>query len=162
MAYKDEYEVARLYTDGTFEREIRGQFDGKYRLEFNLAPPLFARRDPVTGELRKRTYGPWMLKAFGMLASLRKLRGTMFDPFGYTAERREERRMIDEYRSTVEGLLRTLSPDNYGLAVEIASLPQDIRGYGHVKDASIERVKAREHVLLDRYAQDASIAVAAE
>ena len=97
MAYKDEYEVARLYTDGAFRPTLRQQFEGDFRLEFHLAPPLFAARDPDTGHLQKRSYGPWMLRAFALLARLKRLRGTALDPFGRTAERRMERRLIAEY-----------------------------------------------------------------
>ena len=102
MAYKDEYEVARLYTDGTFLGQLRQQFEGDYRLEFHLAPPLLADRDPATGHLKKRAYGPWMLKAFALLARLKGLRGTVLDPFGRSADRRRERALIGQYERVVE------------------------------------------------------------
>src|SRR5690606_30636275 len=100
MAYKDEYEVARLYTSGDFEQRIRDAFDGDFKLHFNLAPPLFAKKD-AEGNLRKAEYGPWMFKAFRLLAGLRGLRGSALDVFGYTAERRMERRAIVDYRDTL-------------------------------------------------------------
>ena len=109
MAYKDEYEVARLYTDGAFRDRLAAAFEGDLRLTFHLAPPVLARRDPVTGEPRKRTFGPWMWRALGLVAKLRFLRGTPFDPFGRTAERRMERRLIEEYFETVEELLARTS-----------------------------------------------------
>ncbi|HYM31329.1 MAG TPA: indolepyruvate ferredoxin oxidoreductase family protein [Candidatus Cybelea sp.] len=163
MAYKDEYEVARLYTDGEFRRKLAAQFDGDFTLEFHLAPPLFAYRDPVTGELQKRAYGPWVFRAFGVLAKLKRLRGGKFDPFGYTAERRMERRLIDEYRAVVGELLGSLNSQNHSLALQIASLPEHIRGFGHVKERSIEKAKAREANLLAVFrAPSAPAASAAE
>jgi indolepyruvate ferredoxin oxidoreductase len=153
MAYKDEYEVARLYTDGTFLEQVRSQFEGDYKLEFNLAPPLTAERDPETGHLRKRTFGPWMLKAFGMLAKMKRLRGTALDPFGRTEERKMERRLIKDYEALIGELLARLSYENHALAVEIASVAQNIRGYGHVKEASVEKAKALEAGLLERFRQ---------
>lgn len=147
MAYKDEYEVARLYSDGEFLRKVAAQFEGDWKLAFHLAPPALAHgkdgKPPA-----KRRYGPGMMKVFGVLAKLRFVRGTMFDPFGYQADRRMERALIDEYRGTVESLLKGLSPANLDRAVAVASLPEDIRGYGHVKAASIERVAARRTALL--------------
>ena len=133
MAYKDEYEVARLYTDGAFRQRLAAAFEGDLRLTFHLAPPLLARRDPVTGEPRKRAYGSWMWRVLGLVAKMRFLRGTPFDPFGHTAERRMERRLIEEYFETVDGLLAGLRIENLELAVEIASVPELVRGYGHVK-----------------------------
>ncbi len=148
MAYKDEYEVARLYTDGTFLSQLRQQFEGDWRLEFHLAPPLLAERDPTTGHLRKRAYGPWVLRAFALLARMKRLRGTMLDPFGRTEERRRERAMIDDYERLVEELIGRLDHDTHALAVELARLPLEIRGFGHVLEANHRRVKAREAELL--------------
>ncbi len=148
MAYKDEYEVARLYTDGTFMAQLRQQFEGDYRLEFHLAPPLLAERDPATGHLKKRRYGPWMLKAFAVLARFKALRGTVFDPFGYSVERRRERALIGEYGRLVEELLQGLGHDSHALAVELARLPLEIRGFGHVQEANLSEVKRREAELL--------------
>ena len=162
MAYKDEYEVARLYTDGTFLRQLHRQFEGDFTLEFHLAPPLFAKRDPVTGELQKRGYGPWMLSAFRVLAGLKRLRGTRLDIFGRTAERRMERQLIADYAAVITELGAALSPDNHALAVEIARLPEQIRGYGHIKDRNLAKVKAREASLLAAFRAPTSRATAAE
>ncbi|MDZ4350980.1 MAG: indolepyruvate ferredoxin oxidoreductase family protein [Xanthomonadaceae bacterium] len=150
MAYKDEYEVARLYTSGEFQRRIEQQFEGDYRLHFNLAPPLFSPRDSE-GHLVKREYGPWVFTAFKLLARLKGLRGTALDIFGYTAERREERRLIGEYFATVDELLAGLNPENRTLAVEIASVPEHIRGFGHVKEAHLAKAKAQREALLARW-----------
>ena len=151
MAYKDEYEVARLYTDGAFRERLAAAFEGDLRLTFHLAPPLLARRDPVTGEPRKRAFGPWMRPVLGLVAKMRFLRGTPFDPFGHTAERRMERRLIEEYFETVEELLAGLRIENLGLAVEIASLPELIRGYGHVKARNVGEAESEKTALLERW-----------
>jgi len=150
MAYKDEYEVARLYTDGRFAARIAEQFEGDFTLEFNLAPPLLARRDRANGEPRKTAFGPWMMLGFRLLASLKGLRGTRLDPFGYQAERRIERDLVDDYEQTLDKLVAGLSKNSFDAALEVARLPDDIRGYGHVKAASIERVKGRLPGLLGR------------
>ncbi len=147
MAYKDEYEVARLYTSGDFEKRIRDTFDGDYKIHFHLAPPTFSRRDS-DGKLRKSEFGPWMFGAFRLLAKLKGLRGGAFDMFGYTAERKMERALIGEYFTTVDELLATLTRDNHALAVEIASIPELIRGYGHIKEANFEKSKVRREELL--------------
>jgi indolepyruvate ferredoxin oxidoreductase len=151
MAYKDEYEVARLYTDGDFLRRVADQFDGPYELRFHLAPPLLADRDPATGHLQKRVYGKWMLGAFRLLARLRGLRGTWLDPFGRTAERRAERRLAAEYEAVLVEIGRALTPENHAIAVELARLPQEIRGFGHVKEANLRQAKAKEAVLLAQF-----------
>ncbi len=161
MAYKDEYEVARLYTDGTFARQLADTFDGAGKLTFHLAPPLLAKPDPHTGEPRKVTFGPWMMRAFGVLARLKGLRGTRFDPFGYTGERRTERALIGEYRAHVEAALAALTPASHAAAVAIAAVPEDIRGYGHVKERSIERARGR-WAQLDNAAAPQPVSVAAE
>ena len=150
MACKDEYEVARLYTSGAFKRQLAQQFEGDYTLHFHLAPPLLARRN-AQGQLQKREYGPWMFTAFRVLARLRVLRGTPLDVFGYTAERRSERALIDDYRRTVAGLLDRLDAGNVGLAAQIASIPEHIRGYGHVKDAHLHKAMARRAELLKEW-----------
>lgn len=136
MAYKDEYEVARLYTRPEFLAELRAQFAGDFRLQFNLAPTWLAKRN-AQGLPTKRAYGQWMLAMFKGLGALRRLRGTPFDPFGYTAERRQERQLIAEYRQLVERLLEGLSADRLADAARIAGLAEKIRGYGHIKDESI-------------------------
>ena len=151
MAYKDEYEVARLYTDGAFRERLSAAFEGDLRLTFHLAPPLLARRDPVTGEPRKRAFGPWMRPVLGLVAKMRFLRGTAFDPFGYTAERRMERGLIEEYFETVEELLAGLGTENLGLAVEIAAIPELIRGYGHVKARNVSEAESQKAALLERW-----------
>jgi indolepyruvate ferredoxin oxidoreductase len=151
MAYKDEYEVARLYTQGDFLRRVAERFEGPYKLQFHLAPPILGDRDPRTGHLKKRSFGPWMLSAFRLLARFKRLRGTRFDIFGRTPERRTERRLIGEYEALVEEILAHLAPENHGLAAEIAGLPLEIRGFGHVKEESIARTKAREAALLARW-----------
>ncbi|MEW6384842.1 MAG: DUF6537 domain-containing protein, partial [Pseudomonadota bacterium] len=150
MAYKDEYEVARLYTSGDFQRRLQQQFEGDYQLRFHLAPPLFARKDEQ-GRLLKKEYGPWMFKAFGLLAKLKFLRGGRFDVFGRTEERRMERKLISDYEATVQVLLDGLDDDRLALAVEIASIPEHIRGFGHVKEAHFEQAKAREAALLAQW-----------
>jgi indolepyruvate ferredoxin oxidoreductase len=147
MAYKDEYEVARLYTSGEFMRRVQQQFDGDYRLKFHLAPPLLAKKD-AQGRGIKREFGPWVFTAFRLLAKLRRLRGTALDVFGHTAERRTERRLIEDYFRTVDGLLGKLDRGNVELAARIASIPEHIRGYGHVKEAHLHEARAREAALL--------------
>ena len=150
MAYKDEYEVARLYTSGEFLRRVQQQFDGDYKLKFHLAPPLFAKKN-ADGQLVKAEYGPWMLTAFKWVAKLRKLRGTKLDVFGYTEERKMERQLIVDYVRTIEGLLPKLDRGNVDLAAEIASIPEHIRGYGHVKEQHLHEAKAREAALLKEW-----------
>src|SRR6185295_19011981 len=130
LAYKDEYEVARLYTDGGFRDRLAQQFDGDFALKIHLAPPLWAKRDPATGHLKKQAYGGWVLRAFGLLANFRSLRGTKLDPFGYTAERREERKLIADYESLIADLISQLSPANHAAALTLAALPETIRGFG--------------------------------
>jgi indolepyruvate ferredoxin oxidoreductase len=148
MAYKDEYEVARLYTDGAFMKKLQRQFDGDFTLDYHLAPPLLARRDPATGEPKKRAFGPWMRHVFKLLAWLRPLRGTALDIFGYTRERRMERRLIADYEALIRELATSLSPDNHALAIELASLPAKMRGFGHIKARNVESAKACEAELL--------------
>ena len=151
MAYKDEYEVARLYSDGAFQKQLAAQFDGTHRLEFHLAPPLLARRDPVTGVPRKMTFGPWMLPVFGFLARLKFLRGTFADPFGYSGERRTERKLISDYEGLLDEILTKLTPDNHALAVGLAAIPEKIRGFGHVKMRHLQAAKADEAALLEQF-----------
>ena len=162
LAYKDEYEVARLYTDGRFKAQIANQFEGAYKLQISLAPPLFAGRDPVTGHLKKRVYGAWVLMGFGVLAKMKRLRGTPLDVFGYTRERRLERRLITDYEATVTRLLAGLGTDSHALAVEIAKLPLAMRGFGHIKEANIMTAKDEEKRLLALYETPATHLSAAE
>jgi indolepyruvate ferredoxin oxidoreductase len=147
MAYKDEYEVARLYTDGRFVEQLQTQFEGNFSLKFNLAPPLFAKKD-AKGHLVKAEFGSWMWSAFKLLAKLKGLRGGSFDIFGYTAERKMERALIGEYRGMIEGVLGSLDASTHATAVELAALPEQIRGFGHVKEKAVAEYRARTAELL--------------
>jgi len=152
MAYKDEYEVARLYSETSFLDRVKSTFDGdKLSFEFHLAPPLLARRDPVTGEPKKMSFGPWMLKAFAVLAKFKFLRGTAFDPFGYTGERRTERRLVSDYERLLDEILGRLTPDNHRLAVELAMIPEKIRGFGPIKQRHLAAAKAEEASLREQF-----------
>jgi len=162
MAYKDEYEVARLYTDGRFTQRLESQFADIEQLRFHLAPPLISRRDPETGNLIKREYGPWIFKAMKVLRSMRALRGSLFDPFGYTQERRQERLEIIRYEKVVSGLLDTLTPKNHAIAVAIAAIPEAIRGFGHVKARHLKEAHEKEAALLARYHASTETQQAAE
>ena len=148
LAYKDEYEVARLYTDGEFTKKIADMFEGDYQLNFNLAPPLFAKRDPVTGHLRKAAFGPWMFGAFKLLAKFKGLRGGTLDVFGYSAERRMERQLIADYEKLIGEVLAGLSKTNYEQAIALAQIPEQIRGFGHVKEKYLAEAKKKESELL--------------
>jgi indolepyruvate ferredoxin oxidoreductase len=162
MAYRDEYEVARLYTDGEFLQKLRAQFDGDYKLSFHLAPPIFSRRDPETGHLVKREYGPWAFKAFRLLAGLKRFRGTRLDIFGRTAERKMERRLIADFEATLREIIATLDSQNHAMAVELAKLPESMRGFGHVKEKNVAQAKLREANLLARFRSAEMAAQAAE
>ena len=152
MAYKDEYEVARLYTDGAFLKQVEAEFDGEdLRFEFHLAPPLLAPRDRVTGLPRKMSFGPRILPLFRLLAKLKGLRGTAFDPFGRTLERRSERKLIADYEAMVAEILAKLTPDNHAAAVALAAIPEKIRGFGHVKQQHLTAAKADEAALLEQF-----------
>jgi indolepyruvate ferredoxin oxidoreductase len=155
MAYKDEYEVARLYTDGKFVDKLKQQFEGDFTLKFNLAPPLLAKKD-AAGHLVKAQYGSWVWKAFGLLAKMKGLRGTAFDVFGKTAERRMERRMIVEYRDVILSLLGKLEAGNHALAVEIAGLPDKVRGFGHVKEKAVATYHADLASLQKKFAESSA------
>jgi indolepyruvate ferredoxin oxidoreductase len=151
LAYKDEYEVARLHADGAFEKKIAGMFEGDYKVAFHLAPPLFARIDPLTGEPRKMRFGPWVMPLFRALRRLKGLRGTVLDPFGYTQERRMERALVAEYQQTVEELLVRLSPHNHALAVQLASLPEEMRGFGYIKQRNVAAAREKGRQLLEQW-----------
>ena len=151
LAPKDEYEVARLHTSREFRRKLDAQLEGDYRIRLHLAPPLFARIDPETGRPRKRAYGPWIQPLLAGLARLKFLRGTPFDPFGFTAERRMERALTREYEATIGTLLAGLSPENQPLAARIAALPDEIRGFGPIKRARREEVREQEKRLIDLF-----------
>jgi indolepyruvate ferredoxin oxidoreductase len=160
LAIKDEYEVARLYTDGEFERQVEAAFEGDYKLRYHFAPPLWVKPDKVTGAPVKRTYGAWMRPVLRVLARCKGLRGTLFDPFGHTAERRLERQLIADYERMVVEIEGGLRADNIALAVELAALPATIRGYGHVKRKNIDAAKMREAALLAQYKTPAALRVA--
>ncbi len=152
MAYKDEYEVARLYTNGAFRKQVATEFDGdNLRFEFHLAPPLLARIDKTTGLPRKMSFGPWMMSAFGLLAKFRFLRGTALDPFGHTLERRTERRLVTDYETMLDEVLVKLTAENHHLAVGLAVIPEKIRGFGHVKQQHLTAAKADEAALLEQF-----------
>jgi indolepyruvate ferredoxin oxidoreductase len=150
MAYKDEYEVARLYTDGTFLKKLNEQFEGDFKLSFHLAPPLLASRNE-NGQLTKATYGPWVMPLFRLLARAKGLRGTRLDIFGYTEERRAERALITRYETIVTHVADRLIADNYATAVKIADIPDGIRGYGHIKQAGMEAAARAEAELLNTF-----------
>jgi len=148
MAYKDEYEVARLHTETGFLDKVDRMMEGDYTVKYHLAPPLFAKKDPATGLPRKSEYGPWMTKAFSVLARFKNLRGTAFDIFGYTAERKDERKLIQHFTETLSYLSENLSDNTLAIAVEIAELPMKVRGYGHIKEkAFVHYYKEHEHLM---------------
>ena len=150
LAIKDEYEVARLYRTPEFRSALAEQFEDPERVVLHLAPPIFAKRDPRTGHLQKRAFGPWMLTAFGMLAKFRFLRGTALDPFSRTEERRSERALIGEYESLIDAVLAKLSADTLAVSVQLAELPDTIRGFGHVKERSMRAAAAQRTRLMAR------------
>jgi len=147
MAYKDEYEVARLFTDGRFEKNLKDTFEGDFKIAFHFAPPLLARTNPLTGEPQKLEYPAAWYFALQLLAKLKFLRGTAFDIFGYGADRRMERRLLADYRATVDEILSALSPANYDDAVALAALPQRIKGFGHIKKRAVDEVKTDAEML---------------
>ena len=142
MAYKDEYEVARLHTDGKFLAELKDVFEGDFKITWHLSPPLISREDPDTGRAQKKAFGNWMHGAMKILAGLKSLRGGVLDIFNYSAERRMEQALIAEYESVIDELLSGLSSENYADAAEIADLARSIRGYGPVKQATVDKVRA--------------------
>jgi indolepyruvate ferredoxin oxidoreductase len=160
MAYKDEYEVARLYTDGSFAKKVSDKFDGDFKLKFYLAPPIFAQRDK-SGRLMKKEYGGWMLSAFGWLAKLKFLRGTSFDPFGRTAERKMERQLVEDYFAMIDQRMANVKGEHIPLLAKIARIPQTIRGYGHIKEENIKKAAA-EKARLEADLENSRFAAAAE
>lgn len=150
MAYKDEYEVARLHVETGFFERIREQFDGKLSLRFHLAPPLLARKDEQ-GHLVKKAYGPWVAVVFKALAKLKGLRGTPFDPFGYTAERRSERQAIRDFEALMSGIAAELDHQRMAIAMELARLPQAVKGFGHVRDRNARAVTLKQAELMRRW-----------
>jgi indolepyruvate ferredoxin oxidoreductase len=153
LAVKDEYEVARLYAETDFVARVAEQFEGDYKLTFHLAPPVFNKPDPVSGEAKKSVYGPWMMGAFRVLAKLRRVRGTALDPFNRTEERKNERALPGAYETMLAELLAALAPHNHKLAVQLAQIPEHIRGYGHVKERHLKAAKAKEAELLNAFRQ---------
>jgi indolepyruvate ferredoxin oxidoreductase len=158
LARKDEYEVARLYTDGSFRQQLEAEFEGDYRLVIHFAPPIlrsleawFGRVDPHTGSTGKIAFGGWFLTCLAGIAKLKFLRDTPFDPFGWTAERRLERQLPRDYEARIEELLAGLGPDNLELAIEIASLPEHVRGFEHVRARHLEQARAQERELLEAF-----------
>ncbi|MBN9468538.1 MAG: indolepyruvate ferredoxin oxidoreductase family protein [Bosea sp.] len=166
MAYKDEYEVSRLYSDGAFRRQLAATFEPdsasgqKLRLEFHLAPPLLAKADPNTGLPRKLSFGPWMMGAFGLLSKLKGLRGTAFDVFGYTQERKTERKLVADYEALLSEIRTKLAPENHALCVALAAIPEKIRGFGHVKERHLKQAKVEETELLVRLRDGSEAALA--
>jgi indolepyruvate ferredoxin oxidoreductase len=161
MAIKDEYEVARLYSDGVFAKQVAAAFDGELRFEFHLAPP-FLRRKNEKGEALKASFGPWMMRVFRLLAPLKVLRETPFDVFGYTKERHLERKLIVDYEILLNEITDRLTPDNRVLAVALAELPEKVRGFGHVKLRAFEDAKAEGQLLLDQFRAAQQMKLAAE
>jgi len=160
MAYKDEYEVARLHTDTAFLDKVNAMFEGDFTLNYHLAPPLLAKRNDK-GELQKKKYGPAMLTGFRYLAKLKGLRGTALDVFGRSAERQSERALIGEYRASLDELLARLSADNHALAVEIARIPEKIKGYGHVKERNLVVARGQWQELMQQWRAPVAVAPAA-
>jgi len=148
LAYKDEYEVARLLSGDEFRRTLEEEFEGDFRIEYHMAPPILQRRDPRTGRYRKRSFGSWMRPMLGLLAKFRRLRGTPFDVFGYAAHRRLERDLITEYERDIAMLAGRLNPANHNVAVRIAQWPEQVRGYDTVKDEHIARMRETKRELI--------------
>jgi len=144
MAYKDEYEVARLYTSPEFMRQLKATFQGDIKLKFNLAPPLLSKTDKYSGLPKKKEYGGWMMWSFKLLKHFRFLRGTKLDIFGYNPERKLERQLVEQYFQNITRLCEELDALNYDTAVELASLPEHIRGFGHVKDRHLKQLETTE------------------
>ncbi len=148
LAYKDEYEVARLYTNGEFIEKLKAQFEGNYKLKFNLAPPIMETPDVATGRPKKREFGPWMMTGFRVLAKFKFLRGTKFDIFGYHHDRKVERALIAEYEEAMDLVLAKLNGANRDVCLALLNLPDMIRGYGPVKDSNIKKAKGQKQALL--------------
>ena len=152
MAYKDEYEVARLHSDAGFAAQVKTRFEGDYQLNYHLAPPLFAKRNEK-GELQKQKFGPWMGSALRLLARLKFLRGTTFDVFGRSEERQAERALVVDYRNDIEAMLPTLSRNNRDAAAAFARVPEQIRGFGHVKARHLAAARLQWTLLRDKVYQ---------
>jgi indolepyruvate ferredoxin oxidoreductase len=150
MAYKDEYEVARLYADPAFVERLKGSFEGDWKVKFHLAPPMLSKKD-AHGHLIKKQYGPWVLSAMKVLAKMKFLRGTSFDIFGKTEERKMERALIADYEALVKELIGGLTVEKLPLALELANLPDSMRGYGHVKDNNVNAARMKWNALLAKW-----------
>ena len=161
MAYKDEYEVARLYTDGRFERQLQNAFQGDFELKFHLAPPILTKLNRETGLRDKRTYGGWIFSAMRVLAKLKFLRGTSFDFCGWSGERRMERQLAAEYETTMLEVANGLNHDNHALALQIANVPERIRGYGHVKEKHLELANDEREALFETWRKPLMLSPAA-
>ena len=162
MAYKDEYEVARLQTSPELKEKLASAFEGDYKIRYHLSPPIFAKKDPISGRPRKYEFGGWITPLFKLMAAMKGLRGTGFDIFGYTAERKMERGLITQYEGVVDRLITGLSPENHALAINIASLPDKIRGYGYIKEDSVRSTLAELETLLGQYENPTTASLAAE
>jgi indolepyruvate ferredoxin oxidoreductase len=160
LAYKDEYEVARLYTGKEFRNALAAEFEGDYKLKFHLAPPLIAKRDKLTGHLKKQEFGAYMMAAFRVLKHFKRLRGTRLDIFGRSEERQQERQLIVEYEALMDEILRTVTADNLSLGTALASVPERIAGFGHVKERNMREAAAERAKLLERYRQPAQLMAA--
>lgn len=158
MTYKDEYEVARLYSLPSFKEKLNAQFEGNFSIRYKLAPPLLAKKDSK-GHLQKMEFGSYMGSVFKILAKCKGLRGTALDIFGYTAERKMERALITEYRDTINSLVGKLCAEKLNIATQIAALPMDIRGYGHVKEAAVDNTRIQQKTLLETFHQETIAAV---
>ncbi len=162
MAHKDEYEVAQLHMESGFMEELKEVFTGDFKVNFHMAPDLAINRDPKTGNLKKRAYGPWMASLLKILAKFKGLRGGFFDPFSRFEERKTSRRLISDYEKIIEELLAKLSEDNLSLAIEIAQTPMDVRGYGHIKAATVQAAEKKQAELLNQFRANKEEALAAE
>jgi indolepyruvate ferredoxin oxidoreductase len=161
MAIKDEYEVARLYSAPSFKAQLGETFSDYAKIRVHLAPPFLAKRDPITGEPRKIAFGPWVLTLFPVLAAMKILRGTMFDVFGHTEERQRERQWLLDYEGTLDDVLSQLTPENFERAVTLLSVPQEIKGFGHVREKAMKAAAQKMNGLKNAFAAPSS-AMAAE
>ena len=148
MAYKDEYEVARLFAETDFMKEVNETFEGDFKVHFHLAPPLLSGETDAQGRPKKRRFGPWMFRAFRLLAKLRGLRGTAIDPFRYSADRKLDRAMLKDYQSLVDRIGRELNASNYETLLQLAELPADVRGYGPVREQAAESIREKQTQLI--------------
>ena len=151
MSYKDEYEVARLYSNKEFISKINNTFEGNFKINFHLAPPIFYKKDKVTGNPLKMHFGSWIMVLFKFIGIFKFLRGTYLDPFAYLDERKIERLLINDYKDRILEICSKLTKDNYTLAVEIASTPDQIRGFGYIKNKNIEIAKSCEDRLMSAF-----------